>query len=144
MRPQAEICTRGGGKQVRRSGSNDGAIHDITSKMEVSLGNLSSKASQWWSAGKQWTSKVVSEAKTEMKSASWWSGAAARAKNAAQPGDEDPPDLPDMFYDFAPCPVVKGTSDLINGQCFPAPRSQGHLRPYQRSVLQRAGTCWLC
>lgn len=23
---------------------------------------------------------------------------------------------PDMFYDYAPCPVVKGNSDIINGK----------------------------
>ena len=96
----------------------DAALSEIAKEAEKVKSLLNAKMSQWWSKTVEAGKQAIAKVDEELKKSALFNPQAAAAAAAAERAkfEEDNPVLPDMFHDFAPCPVVRGSSDIINGK----------------------------
>ena len=96
-------------------------LADMSQQAERVKALLNAKMSQWWNrtvdAGKQAIAELK-DAKRRNNGEYTSSSSSASGGGSAGAAEmvDDNPVLPDMFHDFAPCPVVNGSSDIINGK----------------------------
>lgn len=94
----------------------DRTLQLLEDNVDKVLSSVSEKAASWWSAGsKAFTEFAVLTTDSTRRFVDGPKPGPA-GSDSAKPDNDEIDELPDMFHDYAPCPVVRGLSDIANGK----------------------------